>query len=112
MGFAHVLRDQENKTVSVKMAALLCDSSVKFKTEKETFQEIEEIANAYEESIAHLQNQYPDKSVEGLTGSASEFDSAKDVPEETTEEVPQQSRRPQRKGKGSNYFSIICSLLK
>ena len=34
------------------MAALPGYSSVKFKMEKETFEEIEEIASAYEESIA------------------------------------------------------------
>ena len=40
------------------MAALPGDSSVKFKMEKETFEEIEEIA-AYEESIAHYKINIP-----------------------------------------------------
>ena len=87
--FAHVLS-----------AALPGDSSVKFKLEKETS---EKIANAYEESIARLQNQHPDEPVEDVTDCTSEFDGAKDVPEETTKEVPQQSRGPQCKGEESNY---------
>ena len=36
--FGHVLRDQQDIIVSVKMAALPGDSSVKFKIEKETFE--------------------------------------------------------------------------
>ena len=56
MKFANVLRDQQDKTVSVMMASLPGNFSVKFKMEKETFEETEEIANAYEESIARLQN--------------------------------------------------------
>ena len=101
--FAYVLRAQQDKTVIPR------DSSVKFKMEKETF---EEITNAYEESIARLQSQHLDEPVENVTGCTSEFDGAKDVQEETTEEVLQQSRSPQRKGEGSNYASIINSLLK
>ena len=69
------------------MAALPSDSSVKFKMEKEAF---EEIGNAYKESIACLQNQRPDELVEDVTDCTSEFGGAKDIPEETTEEVPQQ----------------------
>ena len=57
--------------------------------EKETF---EEIASAYEESIARLQSQHPDEPDEDVTGCTSEFNGAKHVLEETTEEVPQQSR--------------------
>ena len=49
MRFAHVLKDQRDKIASVKMAALPGDYSVKFNMEKETFEELEEIANAYEE---------------------------------------------------------------
>ena len=112
MTFAHVLRHQQDRIVSVKMAALPGDSSVKFKMEKEIFEEIEEIANAYEGSIARLQNQYPNELVKDVTDCTSEFDGAKDVLEETTQKVPQQSRRPRRKGKGSNYACIICWLLK
>ena len=89
-----MLRDKKDKTVSVKMAALPSDSSVIFKMEKETSEEIEEIANAYEESIARLQNQHPDEPVEDV------------LLEETTKEVPQQSRRPLRKGKRSNKFAV------
>ena len=77
--FAHMLRDQQDKIVSVEMAALPGDSSVRFKMDKETF---EEIANAYEESIAHLQNQHPDKLVEDVTGCTSGFEGTKDVLEE------------------------------
>ena len=95
--------------VHVLIAALPGDFSVQFKIEKETF---EEIANACEESIACLQSQHPDESVEVVTGCTSEFDGAKDILEETTKEVPQQSRGPQRKEEGSNYASIISSLLK
>ena len=62
--FAHVLRDQQDHLMSVEMAALPCDSSVKFKMEKETF---EEIANIYEESIARLQNQQCDEPVEDVS---------------------------------------------
>ena len=76
----------------------MIDSSVKFKMEKETFEEIEEIANAYEELITCLQNQHPDEPIEDVTGSTTEFDGAKDVLEEATEEVSRQSRIPQRKG--------------
>ena len=54
MRLAHVLRDRQDKIVGVKMAAIPSDSPVKFKMEKETFEDIEEIANAYEESIARL----------------------------------------------------------
>ena len=46
-----------------------------------------------------------------LEGMACPSDGAKDVLEETTKEVPQQSRRPQHKRKVSNYASIISSLL-
>ena len=46
--FANVLSAQQDKIVSMNMAALLGGSSVKFKMEKETF---EETANAYEEPI-------------------------------------------------------------
>ena len=104
-----MLRNQEVKIVSVKMAALPGGYSVKFKMEKEKF---EEIANAYEESIARSKNQHPDEP--DVTGSTSEVDGANDVVEfeETAEEVPKQSRRLQRKGEGSNYASIISSLLK
>ena len=94
MRFAHVFRDQKDKIVSVKMAALPSDSSVIFKMETETSEEIEEIATAYEESIARLQNQHPDEPVEDV------------LLEETTKEVPQQSRRPLRKGKRSNKFAV------
>ena len=52
--FAHVLSAQQDKVVSMKMAALPGDSSVKFKMEKGAF---EEIANTYEESITRLQSQ-------------------------------------------------------
>ena len=57
--------------------------------EKKTF---EETANAYEESIARLQSHHPDEPVKDVTGCTSEFDGAKHVLEETTKEVPQQSR--------------------
>ena len=87
--FADVLSAQQDKIVSMKMAALPGDPSVKLKMKKETFEEIE---NAYEQSIARLQSQNPDEPVDNVTGCTSEFDGAKDVPEETTEEVPQQSR--------------------
>ena len=83
--FPHVLSAQQDKIVSMKMAALPGNSSVKFKIEQETF---EEIVDAYEESISRLESQHPDKPVEDLTGCTSEFDGAKDV----LEEVPQQSR--------------------
>ena len=84
-----MLSAQQDKIVSMTMAALPGDSSVKFKMEKDTF---EESANAYEESITHLQSQHPDKPVGDVTGCTSEFNGAKHVLEETTEEVPQQSR--------------------
>ena len=55
------------------MAALPGDSLAKFKMEKETF---EEIANAYEESIARLQSQHLHEPVEDVTGGTSEFNGA------------------------------------
>ena len=71
------------------MAALPGDSLVKFKMEKETF---EEIANAYEESITSLQSQHLHEPVEDVTGCTSEFNGAKHILEEATEKVPHQSR--------------------
>ena len=103
MMFAHVLRDDSDNIVTVHLDKCVDFDSEIYKTNSDTYEELEILSERYEESILESGNLRWTVNSEDSDDSESETGNIQN-------DIVNYADRRQRRGRGSRYYDILAAL--